>query len=211
MLAEVIPMEFRTFSHNHAEEVLETPRCRPIFTELANAIRGVSEADIISEFSGRLPSKSMSKAINSLLKVRLVELGWRAESPIFQDPEFREKRWMLDFAKEPISIEVAFNHGEAIAWNLLKPVLASQLNHVSKAIQTEVGVVICATGAMKFAGNFDSAVGEYEKFVRYFKPLQNVLAAPILLIGLEAPQSFRVVGRREGSHSIGSIEMIELL
>ena len=30
------------------------------------------------------------------------------------------RRWRLDFAKESISLEVAFNHGEAIAWNLLK-------------------------------------------------------------------------------------------
>ena len=48
-------------------------------------------------------------------------------------------RWYLDFAKEPISIEVAFNSQmrEATAHNLIKPLLASQLNHVEKDIQTD--------------------------------------------------------------------------
>ncbi len=71
----------------------------------------------------------------------------------------------MDFAKEDISIEVAFKHSEAIAWNLIKPVLASELNHVPKAIQTKVGVIISATKTMKKAGGFDSAVGNYEKFL----------------------------------------------
>ena len=94
--------------------------------------------------------------------------------------------------KEKISVEVAFNHGEAIAWNLIKPVLASELNHVAKDIQTSAGIIICATNGMKKAGNFDSAVGSYEKFLRYLLPLQNMLPTPILIIGLDAPDSFHV-------------------
>jgi hypothetical protein len=103
-----------------------------------------------------------------------------------------QARWRLDFAKENISIEVAFNHGEAIAWNLMKPVLSSELNHVEKESQTRIGVVIMATEAMKKAGGFDSAVGTYEKAIRYLKPLQNQLSCPMVLIGLEAPKSFRI-------------------
>jgi len=189
--------------------VLETPRCQGTIIELKEAITSIQEDVIIAAFNVGTPSKSISKVVNGLLRERLVELGWNAESAIFQDENYTDRRWRLDFAKGPISVEIAFNHGEAIAWNLLKPVLASQLNHVNKAIQTEVGVVICATESMKVAGNFDNAVGEYEKFVRYFKPLQNVLAAPILLVGLEAPRTFHVVGRQEGSRSIGTIEMFE--
>jgi hypothetical protein len=130
------------------------------------------------------------------LKEKFMDRGWREESPIFQGDEYgegsHEKHWRLDFAKAPISIEVAFNHGEAIAWNLLKPVMASELNHVEKAIQTEVGIVIVATKAMKTAGDFDSAVGEYEKFLRYLKPLSNVLTVPMVIIGLEPPETFKL-------------------
>lgn len=84
--------------------------------------------------------------------MRLVDgKKWNPQSPIFGDSRFEDKRWTLDFSKPGqivgkggFSVEVAFNHGEATAWNLLKPVLASELNHVTKAIQTEIGIVALA-------------------------------------------------------------------
>jgi hypothetical protein len=93
-----------------------------------------------------------------------------------------------------IAVEVAFNHGEAIAWNLLKPVMAAELNHVEKEtnIGAGIGVVICATEALKKAGAFDGAVGSYEKFLRYLKPMNGQLTVPMLIIGLEPPETFRV-------------------
>jgi len=193
------------FSHQHAIEVLETSRCKPLLDEVIEAISGVTDDNVIHKFASLPPAKSISRAINDLLKERLVEKGWLAESPIFQARGYRGKKWRLDFAKDKVSIEVAFNHGEAIPWNLLKPVMASQLNHIEKAVQTEVGVVICATKAMKTAGNFDSAVGEFEKFLTYLLPMQAVLPTPILLIGLDAPHSFHVKGVKEGGREFGSV------
>ena len=90
----------------------------------------------------------------------------------------------LDFAKNNISIEVAFNHGEAIAHNIMKPVLASELNHVQKEIQTKMGVIIVSTKAMKSSGGFDGAVGTFEKFIEYFEPYNMLIPTPIVLIGL---------------------------
>jgi hypothetical protein len=96
----------------------------------------------------------------------------------------------LDFAKNNISVEVAFNHQEATAHNILKPVLASELNHVKKEVQTKMGVIIVATKEMKKAGNFDGAIGTYESFQEYFKPYNNIITTPIVLIGIKAPSSF---------------------
>ena len=104
----------------------------------------------------------------------------------------RTKRWRLDFAKESISVEVAFNHGEAIAWNLLKPVLAGELNHVKKEVDTEIGVIICATQELKESGGFDGSIGEFEKFLTYLKPLRNILTIPIVIVGLKAPRTFNI-------------------
>ena len=198
-------MDFVTHSHNHADAVLSDPHKKLIVGEILEVIRGISDMELVARFETGTPSKSISKTINEILRERLVALNWVAESPIFQDSGYRDKHWRLDFAKAPISIEVAFNHGEAIAWNLMKPVLASRLNHVKKAIQTEVGVVICATKAMKSAGNFDGAVGEFEKFERYLNPLQEVLTAPILLVGLQPPDSFHIDQRKEGRKNIGFV------
>ena len=138
-------------------------------------------------------NKSISRAINRLIKDGLERKNWISESAIFNDPNYQQTKWRLDFAKKLFSVEVAFNHGEATAWNLLKPVLASELNHVSKDAQTQIGVVIMANQGMKDAGGFDSAVGTYEKAIRYLAPLQNQLTVPMILIGLKAPETFNVV------------------
>jgi len=124
--------------------------------------------------------------------LKLVKLGWNEESLIFQDDEYSGNRWRLDFAKDNISLEVAFNHGEAIAWNLIKPVLASELNHVKKEIDTEIAIIICATKSLKDDGGFDGAIGEYEKFLTYLNPLRDVLTVPMVIIGLEAPETFKI-------------------
>lgn len=186
-------MRFITHSYRHGEAILRESQFLSIYNEVTAVISNVTDEDLKAKhlsFNGR--QMSLSRAINDVLKERFMSLGWREESPIFQDTEYEGERWRLDFAKNPISIEVAFNHGEAIAWNLLKPVLASELNHVQKAIQTEVGIVITATENLKRAGAFDSAVGEYEKFLRYLPPLSSVLTVPMLIIGLEAPETFKL-------------------
>lgn len=131
------------------------------------------------------------------------------EAPIFQEEGFKESKWRLDFAKEKISIEVAFNHGEAIAWNLIKPVLASELNHVKKAIQTEVAILICATQSLKKAGAFDGAVGEFEKILRYLIPLDRILTVPMVVIGLQAPETFKIVKSKVSGRNVGQIVPIK--
>lgn len=190
-------MLYEVYDHRHALNLFNTDEAfTPLYAEIRGVLDGISDEDLIAEYNRntRENKKSLSETINSIIRQKLTNLGWQAESAIFSDPSYRDardnKRWRLDFAKSEISLEVAFNHGEAIAWNLIKPVLASELNHVAKDIQTSAGVIICATNAMKKAGNFDSAVGSYEKFIRYLLPLQNMLPTPILIIGLQAPETF---------------------
>jgi len=194
-------MEYEITSHRHAVAVLESqPEYTKLWKEIQQALDGISDEDIIQfheeYFSKR---KSISTALNVLIKERMEGLGWDSESPIFSSDElnFNESGrksgvWRLDFAKESISVEVCFNHGEAIAWNLIKPVIACEVNHVKKAIKTKVGVIICATQEMKESGGFDGAVGQYEKVLQYMTPLRNMLTVPIVIIGLNAPKTFDV-------------------
>lgn len=208
-------MRFRTYSHRHGltlfkhEEPFTT-----LWKEIEDVIAGVSEDEICREFNLRADgSKSISRVVNDLLKSGFERRGWTSESPIFADDDYvrgDKGRFRLDFAKEPVSVEVAFNHGEAAAWNLLKPVLASELNHVPKAIQTQAAVIITATEALKAAGGFDSAVGTFEKYAKYLKPMNAVLTVPLVLIGLEAPETFRIVHISEGSKKRGVIEWVSL-
>lgn len=203
-------MEFLCHSHRFGERLLKE-EYSSLQAEIFGVIGAITDDEIIQRHEEfHIHQKSISMALNDLFKSRFTGLGWRAESPIFQDPEYssgREKVWRLDFAKEAVSIEVAYNHGEALAWNLLKPVLASELNHVEKAIQTDLGVIILATEELKEAGGFDGAVGTYEKAIRYLQPLRAQLTVPLVLIGLQAPTSFTMeqTKRADGRGVIGEI------
>lgn len=205
-------MEYRLHPHKHANAVFNDPRIKPLFDEVLEAIESISDDNLRATHVARKNSgikSSLAPTINQLLKTKLKSMGWRAESSIFQGPEYggeqADKVWRLDFAKDTISIEVGFNHGEAIAWNLLKPVLASEVNHVQKAINTEAGIFITTTKALKTAGAFDNAVGEFEKVLRYLIPLDRMLSVPVMIIGLEPPRSFRLKSKYPKCEDWGKI------
>lgn len=191
-------MNYLTHSFRHAEVILNELNFKEQLWELDNIITSIDDNEIINRHESygadnieQMP-KSISRAINTLLKDRFTESGWRPEPPIFQNPEYTGDRWRLDFAKNDISVEVAFNHSGSVAWNLIKPVLASELNHVKKAIQTKIGVIITATDEMKIMGGFDTAIGTFENYVSYLAPLQNLLTVPVLIIGLTPPETFKI-------------------
>lgn len=189
-------MDFIYKSFRHSGVILNEPDFVDEFEEIIEVISSITEDDLIFRHNSyglnniENTPKSLSKAINDLLKERLVAKRWIAESGIFQDANYQGDTWRLDFAKKDISIEVGFNHASVIAWNLTKPVLASELNHVKKAIQTQIGVVITATEELKQKGGFDGAIGTYEKYLDYLPPLNNMLTIPLFIIGLKAPLTF---------------------
>lgn len=190
-------MKYRTHGYRFADYLFENHKeFSREWKEVADALDVISEDDVISGFEGeRRAAKSISQSLNRLIKKELAARAWNPESYIFADKVYGENSkgmWRIDFAKRNLSVEVAFNHRSDILWNLMKPTLASELNHVSKAIQTKGGVVVAATAAMKSAGGFDNACGTYEDYVQYLRPLSLKLTTPLLLVGLEAPETFRI-------------------
>jgi hypothetical protein len=197
-------MQFKVHQHRFGLDIINSdPGLSKLWNDITDTIKGISDKRIISEYELSANAMSLSQSINNLLDEDLQALGWTPQSAIFQGSEYEGKSWRLDFAKtvnapnkkSGIAIEVAFNHGEAIAWNLLKPVLAAEINHVDTQtdIGVGVGVYICATESLKEAGAFDGAVGEYEKVLRYLSPLFGKLTVPMVIVGLEAPDSFKVM------------------
>ncbi|MET3196039.1 BglII/BstYI family type II restriction endonuclease [Gottfriedia sp. OAE603] len=202
-------MKYKMHSFRHALEIFNT---KAEFTYLLDEVKlvleNISDHEIIDYFNHqKRKAKSISETLNKLIDNKLIEKGWLSQSPIFKDKKFsKNKNWRLDFAKDSISIEVAFNHGEAVAWNLIKPSLASELNHVEKAIQTKAGIIICATNSFKKTGGFDGSVGSFEKYVEYLKPLNHLLTTPLLIIGLESPESFFIkVEKNPENKKIGKV------
>jgi len=201
-------MDFITHNHRFALDIVESNQeLKLLWEEICGAITSITDERLKVEFSKSNAKMSLSDAINKLLDEELVKRNWTPQSAIFQGEEYSDKKWRLDFSKRinnpsagisGMAIEVAFNHGEAIAWNLMKPVLAAEQNQVE--LQTEIGsgigIYICATDELKSAGGFDGAVGEYEKVLRYLLPLFQKLTVPIVIVGLNAPKSFRVEKRK---------------
>lgn len=204
-------MEYKKFSFRHAEDIFLVDKdFSYLWEEIIDVLDNISDKDLINEFNNKKGKvKSISHAINKLIAKRLEKKGWKGQSCIFADPDYSDKKgtWRLDFAKDNIAIEVAFNHGGNVSWNLIKPVLSSELNHVKKAIQTQAGVVITATDSMKKAGGFDSAIGTYEKYVEYLKPLNNLLTTPMIIIGLEPPKTFLIEHKKEHGKIVGYVKM----
>lgn len=193
-------MKFITYSHNYGEEIVaHNSEFQQNWFEVRHALGSISEEELATYYEnlGDRRGKSLSRAINELLHKKFTELGWKAESPIFNDTRYDGKsHWRLDFAKETMSVEVGFNHSGSIAWNLLKPVLASELNHVEKAIQTKIGIIITATDDLRDAGGFDGAIGTFSQYVRYLLPLSGKLTTPLIIIGIQAPETFKIVQKR---------------
>ncbi len=203
-------MKYKLKSYRYGELILTNEsKYKDKWNELLQTIESITDQEIIDahESNKRRP-KGLSVALNKVIKEKLVSIGWIAESKIFNDEEYSNKSWRLDFANENISIEVAFNHGEAIAWNLVKPTIASELNHVKKEIKTDIAIVICATKDLKTKGGFDGATGEFEKFERYLDPLRGLLTVPMVIIGLEAPETFKVVHKQVDKTKQGFIELL---
>lgn len=194
-------MEYTIYDHRHAKLIVDNDEDYSTdYNEIINAIESITDENLQSQYHAgkakRKDTKSLSDAINYLLKERLIEQGWNVESALFKEPPYDSKRnksrWRLDFAKNKISVEVAFNHQEATAHNIMKPVLASELNHVKKDVQTRLGIIITATSKMKKFGNFDGSIGTFEKFIEYFKPYNVIITTPFLLIGLNPPKTFYI-------------------
>lgn len=201
-------MDFRTYSYRHGEEIANTiDEMRIDWDSLKEAIREISDEDIVQEFSqSQAVSKSLASSISNLMKDRLIKQGWASGSQLFLDNDYvNERRWKLDYSKNKISVEVAFNHAEAIAWNLIKPVLAGETNIVRKAVQTSLGVIVTATNNFKWVGGFDSSIGTFEKHLTYLQPLSSILTVPMIIIGLEAPRSFHMVHCTKNSRKVGRV------
>ena len=203
-------MEFREYSHRHADAIIKNDKdLRKRYDQFVGALRSISEEELITDFLEKKKRhsqkgtsfKSITPSINGILKESMLDIpGWKAEVDIFNDTTgvIGNTEWRLDFAcDDAFCVEVAFNHGEAIAWNLLKPVLSCELNHVEKAVQGQIGIYVCATDNMKKVANIDSASGSFEKVLRYLPPMMNQLTIPMVIIGLEPFETFKINDKAE--------------
>jgi hypothetical protein len=199
-------MKFVTKNYKNGDAVIKSdPEISVLWSELSNVIDSISDQELIDYFENSdRKMKSISDAINKVLDEKLVGAGWKRQSRVFKDQDtYKGTTWTLDFSKSlkgeggkisGVAVEVVFNHGEAIAWNLIKLSMAAEQNHVRKEtdIGEGVGIYICATEALKSLGGFDGAIGEYERVLKYLEPLSQKIITPLVIVGLLPPETFYI-------------------
>ncbi|WP_237222119.1 hypothetical protein [Rothia nasimurium] len=203
-------MKYELYSHRYGLEIIRGDKeAKKVFEKLEKIIQNINEDEILDKFIKRIRDdkkndKSISIILNETLRNKLLENGWEKEVYIFKDKNYsdvekgsKNKAWRLDFAYPGLfSLEVAFNHSSAALVNLMKPVLASEINHVQKALdgdkRTKFGIVITAKSTLQANGGFDGAIGTYEKYIKQLKPHMNFLITPTVIIGLEGLENYLV-------------------
>jgi hypothetical protein len=215
-------MKYELHQHRFGLDIVNSnSELKSLWEEFIGVIESISDEDVRQEFispppympgkktrTGKQSSRprnkmSLSAAINNLIDDGLTAKGWNDQSEIFQGEEYNSSKWRLDFSKRitnpssdisGFAVEVAFNHGEAISWNLLKPVLAAEINHVKTEVEigAGIGIYVCATEKLKQEGAFDNTVGEYEKVLRYLTPLFSKLSVPMIIVGLLPLDKYRM-------------------
>jgi hypothetical protein len=56
-------------------------------------------------------------------------------------------------------------------------------------------------------GGFDNAIGTFEKYVQYLKPLQQILPTPLVVVGLLPPKTFHIEHTQVGARKVGRAVM----
>ena len=214
------------YSFRFAQEILDyVGPLNILWNEVLESITSISDEDLKRrhlEIQKNENTKSLSKAINQLLDEKLKAKGWNDQSGIFAVPEYqdgKESTWTLDFSKATklengnpsgVAVEVAFNHAEAAAWNLAKPALAAEINdmRVQTHIGEGVGVVIVASSNLKKFGAFDGAIGDFQRYIKTLKAMRSQITVPILLIGLDAPSTFKVQAKEQKNSPYKSGEIV---
>jgi hypothetical protein len=156
-------------------------------------------------FLGR--TKSISKALSSLIDEKFIHSKWEKSKLIFNDvgQEYRAERWTLDYFKNKVSVEVAFNHEEGTSWNIIKGILANRPNNISKNTNIDYTIIITATNDLMRTGGFDTAIGTYEKYIKYLIAFDEIVNYPIILIGLNGLDEFYIKHNNVVNKKIGTI------
>lgn len=202
-------MKFSHHSHRNAREIFQgSDNLKKIWDEITGIIESISDKDIKEKFlNNGGKTKSLSKTINELLSEKLCIEKWKVNAPMFDDNDYHgSNRFSLDFHKNNVGLEVAFNHEEGCAWNLIKTIITREDSAIEKNVVTEISIVITVKNNLRVSGGFDGSVGTYEKYISYLRPLNNILSGPIMIVGLEKLDSFVIKHKKSINKKIGILK-----
>ncbi|MPQ31257.1 hypothetical protein E4V42_07380 [Clostridium estertheticum] len=194
-------MEYVIKSINHSEKILKDME---EYKELENILCNFSE-DLLIDYYKKDNYISLSNAINKYFKEKLIGLEWNIDSYIFKNSEYSSKRWTLNYTKDEVAINIAFDHNISICWNLLKGEIQSKPNILQKDGSSNINILLTATSNFIREGGFDNATGSFEEYKKYLPPLSNFINSPILLIGLDKLDTFYIQTIKSNGKKIGKV------
>lgn len=193
-------MRLEISDFRHALPILE--RSYPaVWNEFREQLSSISAADI-SEFHRNLvrdavdkkrrPQAGAQTALNSLIDARLAGQSWRTQPPLYIGGDRRGHElagWKMDFKKERVGVEIAFNHQEAIPWIFTRLNLAGESDEVLPDSKIEVGIAVFAAHSLKNWGRMDGAVGTFHQAKLWLEKMRPVMPVPIAVVGLHAAET----------------------
>jgi hypothetical protein len=175
-------MDIETASFRHGVELL---RNLPELHELTSVISGITAADIVAQQQGPLQGRPVGaqKALNQLFRERLGLLLWAEEVPLFANPKLYPGR-NIDFMKNHLGVEVAFNHESYAERILFRLNVASESDAIIPAHVVHGGVIVVASDAVKQWGSMDPSVGTFDGWRRSVELVKSSFSVPLVLLGL---------------------------
>lgn len=196
---------------NGLEIIRNKPEVFEKYQEVLDALKSITDEEIIAKYHELDSGKSLGTSLKKIIELKLIDLNWDKNLSIFNDKEVNTggSRWKSDFVLSPyFSMIVSFDHSSVMTNNLMKLELASEESHMNKNVQTKFGILITTTNELKINGGFDNVVGEFEKYQVQCRVLQNHLKIPMIIIGLKAPETFRITHEKVDGRNKGDIEFI---
>lgn len=190
-------MKLELYDFRNALPILERSYAT-IWQEFQDQLASISSKDIADFHRGlvrravdrqRRPQAGAQTAINQLIDARLRAASWRAQPPLYVGGDKRGHElagWKMDFKKDKVGVEIAFNHQEAIPWIFTRLNLAGESPEVLDDAKIKVGVAAFAAKSLKTWGRMDAAVGTFSQAKLWLEKMKPVMPVPIVVVGLHA-------------------------
>ncbi len=151
----------------------------------------------------------MSTAISERLDYELRAIGAASDAPIFSRKlvNTREDRYKIWKKFGPIAIDYAFGHPDGLRWKLNRLAASIIPNKHSMENPCQVGVLIVATESLRKAAKFD-AKANWETAIEDIDIMNSQLQAPLLIMGLNNPETFTMVDFGRGKKPRSRVEKI---
>lgn len=190
-------MHSEILNYRSAIEILEHETFRTSWVQVKTCIEELSAQNVIQAQlemarqwlwgARKAPPVGMQPALNEVIRASLEQkYGWEGQPRLFRSDAEGLAGWKMDFFKDDIGVEVAFNNASYFPWIFSRLNVAGESSDVVKEHKVKVGITICAKRDAKKWGRMDSSVGVFEEVSLWLEVMRPILPIPMALVGLSS-------------------------